>query len=366
MSRILPILMIVLLVVLIAAGNPGSEFKDNTSTPDGIVQSFYGHVKADDYRKAFALIAPSSNVDFDTMYRDIAGRSGSLKTYSHLQKSDARIIARNGNQAIVRANLTWTTAVGALHETRDLKVVNDNNQWHIVWPKRQEPNLPPQVIPVNYLRWDVIHSDSEDNDWGAQNAEAPHVRIISMNPVEKDGNLIILGEVVNEDTVPAFVSVNGILLGKNGEQLAQESSFDHVSHILLPKEVSPFRIDFDHIKKEDVKSVTLDPTGILVPASADPVIGVLHQRIEKADTGHSLLKGELMNQSGELVNIPHVIATFYDNAGKVIWISDGYVDEALKPQIPIPFAVDLRDDVVANVKSYRVTVNHYTIDRPSI
>jgi hypothetical protein len=93
---------------------------------------------------------------------------------------------------------------------------------------------------------------------------------------------------------------------------------------------------------------------------------VLHQRIEKADTGHSLLKGELMNQSGELVNIPHVIATFYDNAGRVIWISDGYVDEALKPQIPISFAVDLRDDVVPNVKSYRVTVNHYTMDRPGI
>ena len=118
MSRILPILMIVLLVVLIAAGNVGSGFEDNISTPDGIVQSFYGHVKADDYRKAYALVAPSSNVDFNTMYRDIAGRNGSLKTYSHLQKSETRVVARNGNEAIVRANLTWTTAVGAFHESR--------------------------------------------------------------------------------------------------------------------------------------------------------------------------------------------------------------------------------------------------------
>ena len=55
-----------------------------------------------------------------------------------------------------------------------------------------------------------------------------------------------------------------------------------------------------------------------------------------------------------------------DNSGKVIWVSDGYVDDALKPQTPIPFAVDVRDDVAANVKNYRVTVNHYSIDRPSI
>ncbi len=52
-----------------------------------------------------------------------------------------------------------------------------------------------------------------------------------------------------------------------------------------------------------------------------------------------------MNQSGETVNIPHVLATYYDNSGKVIWVSDGYVDQALLPQTPVPFAVDLRDEM---------------------
>src|SRR5205814_312527 len=363
MNRLLPIIMIVLLVVFIAAGTSRSGLADDTSTPEGIVQSFYSHVKADDYRKAYTLIAPSSNVDFNTMYRDIAGRSGSLKTYSHLQKTEARVIAKNGNEALVRVNLTWTTAVGALHESRDLKVVNDNNQWHIVWPKRHEPNLPPQVIPVNYLRWDIIHSDSEANEWGAQNAESPHVRITSMNAVEREGKVIILGELVNEDTVPGYVDVQGILIGKNDEQLGEETSFDKISHVLLPKEVTPFRIDFDGVHLNQVKKVTLNPTSILVPASADPVIGVLHQQLEKTDSGHTLLKGELMNQSGQLVNIPQVLATYYDNAGKVIWISDGYVDQALRPQIPIPFAVTVNDDIAPKVHSYRVVVNHYVMDR---
>ena len=75
------------------------------------------------------------------------------------------------------------------------------------------------------------------------------------------------------------------------------------------------------------------------------------------------LEGELLNESGQTVNIPHVLATFYDNAGKVIWVSDGYVDQALPPQTPIPFAVDLRDDLAANVHSYRVTVNQYSLNR---
>jgi hypothetical protein len=365
MNRLFAIIMIVVTGALLALGTAPTKEKERTTSAEGTVQAFYDRVKSDDYKGAYSLIAPSSNVDYSTMYHDIAGRDGSLKTLSHLQRSEARVIAHNENQTIVRASLDWATAVGTLHENRDLKLVSDNGNWQIVWPKRNEPNLPPQVIPVTYLRWDIVHSDSEANEWGAQNAESPHVRITSMNAVEREGKVIILGELVNDDTVPGYVDVEGILIGKDGEQLGEETSFDKISHVLLPKEVTPFRIDFDGVHLSQVKKVTLNPTGILVPASADPVIGVLHQQVEKNDSGHSVLKGELVNQSGELVNIPQVLATYYDAQGHVVWISDGYVDQALRPQIPVPFAVSINDDIAPNVHSYRVVVNHYSMDRPS-
>jgi hypothetical protein len=365
MSRILVIVMIVITAALIVAGTAPTREKERTTSPEGTVQAFYGRVKSDDYRGAYSLIASASNVDLNTVYHDIAGRDGSLKTLSRLWRSEARVIAQHGNEAVVRASLEWATAVGTLHENKDLRLVSDNGGWQIVWPKHHEANLPPQVIPVNYLRWDIVHPDSEENEWGAQNAESPHVRITSMNAVEREGKVIILGELVNEDTVPGYVDVQGILLGKDGEQLGEETSFDKISHVLLPKEITPFRIDFDGVHLNQVKKVTLNPTSILVPASADPVIGVLHQQLEKTDSGHTVLKGELMNQSGELVNIPQVLATYYDNSGHVIWISDGYVDQALRPQISVPFAVSVNDDIAPNVHSYRVVVNHYSMDRPS-
>ena len=366
MNRLFAIVMIVITGALLAVGTAPTKEKERTTSPEGTVRAFYDRVKSYDYRGAYEMVAPSSNVDFLTMYRDIAGRDGSLKTLSHLDRAEPRVIARNENETIVRTSLDWTTAVGALHENRDLKLVNDNGNWQIVWPKRHEQNLPPQVIPVTYLRWDIIHSDSEGNEWGAQNAESPHVRITSMNAVEREGKVIILGELVNEDTVPGYVDVQGILIGKNDEQLGEETSFDKISHVLLPKEVTPFRIDFDGLHLNQVKKVTLNPTSILVPASADPVIGVMHQQLAKNDAGHTVLKGDLLNQSGELVNIPQVLATYYDAGGHVIWISDGYVDQALRPQIPIPFAVSVNDDIAPNVHSYRVVVNHYSMDRPSV
>ena len=69
--------------------------------------------------------------------------------------------------------------------------------------------------------------------------------------------------------------------------------------------------------------------------------------------------GVQRNESGQIVSIPHVIAAYYDTNGKVIWVSDGYVAQALLPQTPVSFAVDLPADIAKNVQTYRVIVNHY-------
>jgi hypothetical protein len=39
------------------------------------------------------------------------------------------------------------------------------------------------------------------------------------------------------------------------------------------------------------------------------------------------------------------------------------VDHALVPQTPMPFSVPVRDDLVGQVHTYRVTVNEYSINR---
>ncbi len=362
MKRIIPIILLVLTAVLIAMATVHSNELKPATTPEGAVQGLLDHAQSRDFAGAFNYVSKSSNTDQQSFAKDFTGRDGSLRTYSSLQKFDTKVLHENDQQAVVRANIEWSTAVGAFYDNRDLNVVREGNSWKVVWPVTKEPKVPPQVIPVNYLRWDIVTRGSDD-DWGAQNVEAPRVRITSMNAIERNGSTIVLGEIVNEDTVPGFVSVGATLIGKDGNPLGQETSFDKISHTLLPKEVSPFRIDFPGVKLATVKSVRMQPNALLVPASADPVIGVLHQRIEKDSRGRSVLKGEVVNQSGQTVNIPHVLATFYDNSGRVIWVSDGYVDQALLPETPVPFSVSVRDDLASNIQTYRVTVNQYSLDR---
>jgi hypothetical protein len=363
MKRGLPVLLAIISVVLMViawfqSGAVGRHQMQAASTPDQAVRLMLSQIQAHNFDAAYARLANRSDVERTNFIRDFNGSFGSLLTYASLESFDVWGLRSEDREATVRAKLHYTTGVGPLDDVRDLKVQRTGETWKVFWPVNNATKLPPQVIPVNYLRWDVISRGSSD-DWGVQNVDSPQVRILSMNAIQRPDSVVLVGEVVNEDSVPAYVNVGATLLGPNDKELAQESSFDKIAHTLLPKQVSPYRIDFPDMRLDKIKNVRMDAKALLVAASADPVIEVNQQKLETDPLGKKVLSGQLTNQSGQIVNIPHVIAAYYDSSGKVVWVSDGYVAEALLPQVPVPFAVDLPPDVAKNVQTYRVVVNHY-------
>src|SRR5579884_2573564 len=259
MTRILLIVMVVITVLLVAIGTLGAgKTSVDLSTPDGAVRAMYDAAGSKNWKAAYEIVANKNAIDLTTFAKEIGGSDGDLRTVSTIAKVTPKILRESDSDAQVRTDLQWSTAVGAVYATRDFKTVKDGKEWSVEWPVEPVAKVPPQVIPVTFLRWDVITRGTDD-DWGAQNVDAPHVRIISMNAVPYEGGTTVLGEIVNEDTVPGFVSVNAALVGKDGKDLGEESSFDKISHILLPKEVSPFRIDFPKVKITAVKNVRIQP-----------------------------------------------------------------------------------------------------------
>jgi hypothetical protein len=172
---------------------------------------------------------------------------------------------------------------------------------------------------------------------------------------------IIMGELLNEDSVPAYVAVKATLLAKDGSALATEDAFDRMSHVLLPKQVTPFRIDFPNVRLSQVDNIRMDPVSNLVGASADPVVAVEDQQLHASPDAS--LTGDLLNQSGQTVNIAHVLAAFYDNHGQILWVSDGYANRALVPQTPVPFSVSFPTDLSAKISNYRVITSTYSVSR---
>ena len=346
----------------IAAGEAIPGLTSSANTPQQAITNFLADVQKRNWGGLTRWLSASANgtAEQDLLSKELGGTDGSLRSFSSLSGWDLQPLRETGQDAQVRTTMHWSTPVGPIDELRDLKLLHEADGWKIVWATPNFPDVPPQVIPVNYLRWDLVSSSAQD-EWGQRSVDAPKVRILSMNPVEYQGGSVVMGEVVNEDTIPAFVNVNAALVDGSGKTLDEESSFDKISHVLLPKQVTPYRIDFPGVNLQSVKNVHMDVKSTLVPASADPVIGIMNQSLEKDAHGEAALRGQLMNESGQVVNIPHVIATFYDNSGRVIWVSDGYVERALLPQTPEAFAVGIPARFAEKVQSYHVVANHYNL-----
>ncbi len=347
----------------IAAGSALPGFSANASTPEQALSNFLLDVKRRNWDRAFSSVERTNDSgNEESFIQEWIGSNGGLRAFSNLESYDARPMHATDTDAQMRVHFHWTTPVGPVEDVRDFRLVHRGDQWKVVWDEVPPPNVPAQVVPVNYLRWDLVSGTAKE-EWGSHNVDAPHVRIVSMNAVNTAEGAVVMGEVVNEDTIPAFVNVNATLVDGSGSAIDDESSFDKILHVLLPKQVSPYRIDFPNVDLSKVKNVRMDVKATLVPASSDPVIGVMDQKLDQDAQGRAVLRGNLLNQSGETVNIPHVIASFYDNNGKVVWVSDGYVQQALLPQSTEPFAVEVPKSVAGKVQNFHVVVNEYSLRR---
>lgn len=338
------------------AGGDKENLLRASSTPEAAVDDLGTQIRLQALGKAYASLANRAEFTEEEFAHDLTGRALSLRTYATLDGFEAQPLHQSANDAEFAMKLHWSSVVGTFDDTRDLRVVRSGDRWAVIWPLVKEQHVPPQVIPVNYLRWDVIYRGAGD-DWGAQDVEAPHVRIVDMRPVNRAEGVVVMGELLNEDVMPAFVSVRATLVGKNGSPIASEGSFDMILHTLLPKQVTPFIIRFPDIDLSQVVSIRMEPLSVLVSASADPVIEVQNQRYNPPP-GASLT-GQLSNQSGHVVNVAHVLSTFYDKNGQVVWVAGQYIDRALQPQTPVDFRIPVPEDLARKISSQRTVVATY-------
>ena len=343
-----------------AMAGSGASLLRPSSSPQAAVENLADDIRRQAWEEAYSGLANKGEFTEVDFVRDLTGSYPSLRTYATLDSFDVRPLHASEGEAQVQLKLRWSSVVGTFLDTRNLRVVRNGDRWEATWPVVRESRVTPQVFPVNYLRWDVIYRGPED-DWASQDVEAPHVRIVDMHPVDRSSGVVIMGELLNEDVVPAFVTVKATLLAKDGSAIATEDSFDKISHVLLPKQVTPFLIAFHDVAMSQIDSIHMEPSATLVSASADPVIAIEDQRLNPAP--EPSLSGELVNQSGQAVNVAHVLGTFYDKGGQVIWVADQYVDRALLPQLPVSFAMPVPVDIVGKVSSERAVTTTYSSGR---
>ena len=342
--------------VYYAGGGKGDLLRPPV-TPEAAVDDLGIQLRLHQYQRAYDSLANKAEFTEPEFQHDLTGYALSLRTYATMESVDFHPLHQTSDNADVKMTMHWSSVVGPFETTRQVHVVRNGDRWAVDWPLVKEPQVPPQVVTVNYLRWDVIYRGAGD-EWGTQDVEGPHVRIVDMRPLNRADGVYIMGEILNEDVVPAFVNVRATLVRKNGSPIDSEDAFDMMMHTLLPKQVTPFLIKFPDVELSQVSSIRMDPLAVLVSASADPVVEVQNQKFNNGPAPS--LTGEVSNQSGQPVNVAHVLTTFYDQNGQIVWVAGHYMDRALLPQTPVNFTIEVPEDLAKKISSQRTVVATYS------
>jgi hypothetical protein len=329
----------------------------SSATPEAAVQNLADEIRLQQWNRAYENLANKSDFTEGQFFHDLTGYYPSLRSSATLESFAVFPLHASEDNADVRLELHWSDVLGPSISERNLHVIKDGGDWKVQWPLIKEPVVQAQVIPEDYLRWDVIYRGSGD-DWGTQNVDSPHVSIVDMHPVQRAEGVVVLGELLNQDVVPAYVTVSATLISKDQSPIATESCFDKISHLLLPKQVTPFRINFPNRTLSDVGSIRMTPFSSLLPATAGPVISIDNEKFNPAPDAS--LTGEIVNQTGKVINVAHVLGTLYDGSGQVIWVVDKYMSRALLPQTPRSFTIPIPEDLARRVASQRTVVSSFS------
>src|SRR5207248_2152299 len=126
--------MTVILLTLLALGSGNTNrLQSSDNTPEAALNTFFDDIRAHDWDAAYAMLSHSSNIDKWAFIRDVQGTQDSLKTLSSLQSATSKVLQKTDSEAKLRAELQWSTAVGAISESRDLKVVKEGSGWRVLW-----------------------------------------------------------------------------------------------------------------------------------------------------------------------------------------------------------------------------------------
>ncbi len=341
--------------------------------PDGVVEAYFDDLDFRRWESAYERLDPVTRPDYELWRLQQSVNGGLLASFAKLDSMTTEIMSRDDLTATVRADLQYLTAIDWYPVERDIAMVRRGASWFVT-PEPADFTVPPDQlsrrVDVDYLiagRRRVTSATSELTDI----QDRPELHIRSASIVERNGLPVVVGEVMNLDVDPADLTLTAILRDRDDRVVARYNATDHMMRTLLPRESTPFRIDFEEVAAGT--DVDFDPLAFSPLELTDEIVSVEvyakavvtqkglfrglqlnDARVVQVDAvaeevggegdqsgGSWQIVGELRNDGLVEATIPTVIVSFLDDEGNVGWVHRVFIDSAIRPQRSRDFVLDI-------------------------
>lgn len=325
-----------------------------------VVMAYYDALDFKEFERAHSYLDPAADKSISQFMLEISVSDGLLSSYAKLDEIGIDIIKQNDSLATGHIKATWVTPLKVIDTEDTLALKKINNQWFIK-PKAIDPDVPPEQLVIQSNTQFYNHGKrkiTSEQTYHEDVLKQPVVEVLSAQMVSINDEYALIGEIQNVDNVPADVSVTGTLYDANNVALAKFNAKDVIKHKLLPKETTPYRINFEDIawaKNTSKKPTSYNPSTFTKLQLSDTPVNFEVQVVANVATtdvyqsiapsqvqqNESLINGFLFNPSIEAATIPHLLVSYYDSNKELIWVKSIYVDESVRQQRKRKFTIDL-------------------------
>ncbi|MEP3210578.1 MAG: hypothetical protein ABJN95_15355 [Maribacter sp.] len=342
---------IIILVCLIYGGY--IFYLKNTAQilPKNVVESYYDALDFKEFERAHSYLDPQSEIKIDQYMLEVSVTDGILSSYAKLDSIGIEILDLSDTGAKAKVATTWITPLEKVKKNYFHELIKKSGKWYIK-PEKKDSDIPPDQLFTantttfyNHGRRKITTQQTHHEDVLKQ----PILEILTAKLVKYQGQYSIIGELQNVDDVPADVVIKATLYNDVDKELAIYNSKFHMKHKLMPKETTPFKINFEGIawsSTKDTMPPTFDPdqfTPIALEeqpvkfnlqsagnvANTDLFKSVALQNLEFTEQG---INGTLYNGGIQEVTIPQLLISYYDDKHELLWVDHQFLDEGIRVQ----------------------------------
>lgn len=377
-ARFVRIVGLLVVMIVIIAGC-GVYLLREAQAPEQVVIAYYDDLDFRRFNDAYERLDPETRPSLEQYLLELSVEGGLLASYAKLDNVRPRIVEREADRIEMAVETDWVTALAAYPSVQEHVLVRRDGQWYIE-PGEVDVTIPPdQLFRRGEVGWYAAgrrRVTTETTSFGDV-LDRPEIQILSARLVEVDGRYSVVGELINTDADPADLTVTAYLYDENGEELTWYNAQAGMMHKVFPKEVTPFRVDFegvagaaigDDATADEATTATFDPHAYSPIQLAQPVdsfevyakaVVTTHdlfrdlavQDLRVTDDGTApRLEGELYNVGTLEATIPHIFVTYYDENNQVVWVDDYYTEYGVRPQRSRAFSIPItRPDEVITI-----------------
>lgn len=322
---------------------------DSQRTPTNTLLTYYDALDFKHFSKAHQLINPDSNLSIAEYLLQLSVTDGLLSSYAKMDKIDIDILSKTDSTAVVKVNTEWITAIKKIKNNLIKTLVKKEGNWYIN-PETTNKDLPPDQLFIenkpqffNQGRRRITTEQTHHEDVLKQ----PVLQILTAKLIQRNNVYAIIGEIQNIDNMPADVVLKGTLYNDNNIELATFNAKDVIKHKLLPKETTPFRINFEGIawihnnapptfNPDEFTEInyTEIPTKFNLQAAGNVSGSDLYKKVglSSLNISNSNISGTLFNSGTMESTIPQLLISYYNTNKELVYVDDFYVTEGIRQQ----------------------------------